>query len=176
MFRELTESERQEAIDFYLSDLRGKTWEQLTKARKVNRKKYRDWCRISNSTPYAEEYQKALEGEKKAKYLSYERIKRSEMKKKQEEFVREHLIRAEDLHLVKHLILKDIELEDWDEYISLAIPFDNMRYWVPRFWAGVDIYKSRNPQFFERIKKSFKVFSGEAELISNNLFYTTKAK
>ena len=173
--KELTESERQEALDFYLSDLRGKTWEQLTKASKGNRIKYRDWCRISNSTPYAEEYQNALEGERQAKYLSYERIKKSEMRRKTEEFVREHLITKEDLQNVKYSIIRDIELEN-DEYISLWIPFDNMRYGVPRYWAGVEIYKSRNPKFFERIKQTFKVFDWECSIISNNLFYNTKAK
>jgi hypothetical protein len=40
------------------------------------------------------------------------------MRRKTEEFVREHLITKEDLQNVKYSIIRDIELEN-DEYISL---------------------------------------------------------
>jgi hypothetical protein len=51
-----------------------------------------------------------------------------------------------------------------------------MRYWVPKFWAGVEIYKNRNPKFSQRIKDNVKVFSWDAEIMSNSAFYNTRIK
>jgi hypothetical protein len=38
------------------------------------------------------------------------------------------------------------------------------------------VYKSKNPKFFERVKKTFEVYNGEAEIMSNSAFYNTKIK
>jgi hypothetical protein len=51
-----------------------------------------------------------------------------------------------------------------------------MRYGVPKFWAGIEIYKSKNPRFFEWIKQNVEVYNGEAEIMSNSTFYNTKIK
>jgi len=175
MLKPLTETEKKEAVLFFLTHLRGKSTDEITKARKQNFTQYRNWCRIHSQTEYEDEWQELLKGDKEKKETSYERIKRAEIKKKQEEFIREHLIRKEDYEAVKFKIVKDEELTN-DEYISLAIPFDNMRYWVPRFWWSVEVYKSKNPKFFERVKKTFEVYNGEAEIMSNSAFYNTKIK
>ena len=127
MLKPLTETEKKEAVLFFLTHLRGKSTDEITKVRKENFTKFWNWCRIHSQTEYEDEWQELLKGDKEKKETSYERIKRAEIKKKQEEFIREHLIRKEDYEAVKFKIVKDEELTN-DEYISLAIPFDNMRY------------------------------------------------
>lgn len=176
MFRQLTETEKKEATDFFLEKLLRKSKEEITEARKQNPKLFRNRCQTASSTEYYDERKKSLEGDRKEKYLSYERIKKAEIRKKHEEFIREHLIRKEDYGLAKYKIIKEDELSDWDVFISLAIPFDNIRYWVPKFWGGVEIYKNRSPELFERVKKTFEVFNGDTEIISNNAYYNTKVK
>lgn len=172
----ITETEKQEAIQFFLTNLRGRNDEELAKARKQNFKKFWNRCQVASSTEYYEERQQLCQEDREKKADSYERIKLSEMKKKKEEFIREHLIRKDEYDLVRFKIIRDVELSDWDEYIVIAIPFDNMRYWVPKFWAGVEIYKNRNPKFSQRIKDNVKVFSWDAEIMSNSAFYNTRIK
>ena len=127
MLKPLTETEKKEAVLFFLTHLRWKSTDEITKARKENFTKFWNWCRIHSQTEYEDEWQELLKGDKEKKETSYERIKRAEIKKKQEEFIREHLIRKEDYEAVKFKIVKDEELTN-DEYLSLAIPFDNARY------------------------------------------------
>lgn len=171
----LTETERKEATLFFLTNLRGKNDAEITKERKENFGKFWNRCRIASSTEYNEERQNILKENRDKKALSYERIKKSEMKKKKEDFIREHMIRKEDYEAVKFKIIKDEELTN-DEFISIAIPFDNTRYWVPKFWAWVELYKSKNPKFFQWIKDNVEVYNWEAEIMSNSSFYNTKIK
>ena len=174
-WKQLTETEKKEAVLFFLTKLRGKSKDEITKARKENFTQFMNRCRIHSSTEYEDEWQELLKGDKEEKALSYERIKRAEMKKKKEEFIREHLIRKDDFGNVKFKIIKDEELTN-DSFVSLWIPFDNMRYGVPKFGAGIEIYKSKNPKFFEWIKQNVEVYNGEAEIMSNSSFYNTKIK
>ena len=108
------------------------------------------------------------ETEINAKYLEWRII--WEMKQNKELFIKEHLIDSYEYNNVKYQIVDRYFIgswDTWDEVIQISIPYFSSQAARDKFWYGITIYRSKGPEFFDRLLRDMRVYKGNADLTSN---------
>jgi hypothetical protein len=93
-----------------------------------------------------------------------------EMKENKQKFIKEHLIDSYQYNDVKYQIVDRYVLASWDEWeeiIQISIPYFSPLAWRDKYGYWITIYRSKTPEFFDRLVANMKVYSGNASLTSN---------
>ena len=114
--------------------------------------------------------EKFIEPAKKveAQHLEWKLI--GEMKKNKQLFIKEHGIDSYQYNDVKYQIVDRYFIGSWrtaDEIIQISIPYFSSQAARDKFWYWILIYRSKCPEFFERLTRDMKVYEWNATLTSN---------
>lgn len=103
-----------------------------------------------------------------AKYLEWKLI--GEMKQNKQLFIKEHGIDSYQYNDVKYQIVDRYFIGEWrtaDEIIQISIPYFSSQAARDKFWYWIIIYRSKCPEFFDRLVSEMKVYDWNAALTSN---------
>lgn len=169
--KELTEEEKQEAVDFmkFISEF---SYEEFENYKKISTWWYRkllNWCRIRHEYPELNEiWNKKFRIpsiEKKQKQNKKEIEKKMSIYKNQ--FINEHLIDPESVSHVKFRIVHHNYANN-DEYMVLWIPFWWLSLPYPKFGYWFVFWRSECPDLFDEwIQIKEMRFDGSADVYSN---------
>ena len=114
--------------------------------------------------------EKILELERRmdAKLLEWKIL--GEMKQNKELFIKEHWIDSYQFKDVKYQIVDRYFLGSWDtadEVIQISIPYFSSQAARDKYWYGITIYKSKCPEFFDKLLRDMRVYQWNASLTSN---------
>lgn len=181
MISTLTEEEKAEAKRFgeLITNLWYEEFEKFKKENSWRSKLLLNWCRISKNFPELNEKRKEfIDVDIALKQVEYENKIKGKMNIWKSKFIEEHLIDQYNEKKVKYRIFKDFSISiRWkdDEIVTIWIPFiANWFYWT-KFWQSIEIKKSLNPTYFERILKNIPRYNWTDEIDSNSPKYNKSA-
>lgn len=166
--------EKIDEITNYIKDLvENKTFEEAEALSKTSWKhcRYVMQFYMLPKTPLHQLFkEKMINPEKQinAKYLEWKLI--WEMKQNKELFIKEHGIDSYQYNDVKYQIVDRYFIGSWetaDEIIQISIPYFSSQASRDKFWYGITIYKSKTPEFFDRLIRDMRVYQWNATLTSN---------
>ena len=171
--KKLTPEEIQEITNYIQNLVDNKSFEEVEALAKTDWKHCRyvmEFFSLPKTNLHKEFREKFCNMEKQvaAKYLEWRII--WEMKQNKELFIKEHLIDSYEYNNVKYQIVDRYFISSWDtedEVIQISIPYFSSQAARDKFWYGITIYRSKCPEFFDRLVRDMRVYKGNADLTSN---------
>jgi len=168
----LTQEEIDE-VTSYIEKILELSFEEIDKLAKTSWKHWR-YVMLFHQLPKTELHKRFYEkvrvptNTNNAKDLEWRLI--GEMKENKQLFIREHLIDSYQYNDVKYQIVDRYFIGSWetgDEVIQISIPYFSPLAWRDKYGYWITIYRSKTPEFFDRLVANMKVYSGNASLTSN---------
>ena len=171
--KKLTPEEIQEITNYIQNLVDNKSFEEVEALAKTDWKHCRyvmEFFSLPKTNLHKEFREKFCNMEKQvaAKYLEWRII--WEMKQNKELFIKEHLIDSYEYNNVKYQIVDRYFISSWDtedEVIQISIPYFSSQAARDKFLYGITIYRSKCPEFFDRLVRDMRVYKGNADLTSN---------
>lgn len=174
MYWKLAEEQKEEAKRFgeLIVGLGYEWFEKFKKENTWRSKLLLNWCRISKEFPEInEKRQEFVEIDKALKEKDYENKIKWKMSSWKAKFIEEHLIDQYSESKVKYRIFKEFSISvrgNDDEVLVIWIPFIATWFYWTKFWQSIEIKKSLNPTYFERILTNIPRYNWTDEIDSNS--------
>ena len=176
---EITPEEKEE-IFAYIMSLLEKSFEEVDALAKTSWKHCKYVMKFYQIKPYTDLHkifeESYLQPKEKLEQKALEWRLIGKMKENKELFIKEHLIDSYQYNEVKYQIInkKNLVYKNYtgeedkvDTVLIIAIPYFSQQATRDKFWYSMEIYKSKTPEFFDKLISNMRTYEWNAVLTSN---------